>query len=105
MRKDIKSIVIEGKRWFDKINGNTYHSVSVYVNNTFVGKVPYEYGSRETYIQTAHAILQAAGLYPITNKYLKSGVKKDYVNFTMDMRKHRNKFLIIVADVGRKTDL
>lgn len=102
MKKGINSIVIEAKRWFDKINGNTYHSVAVYVNGKFLGKIPFAYGYDEQYLQTAHALLQEAGIYPITGKMLPSGADKDYYNFTQDMRNHRNKFVITVADVGRK---
>lgn len=108
MKKNINSIVIEGKRWFDKINGNTYHSVNVYVNGKFIGGVPYEYGYGDQYIQTAHTILQETGFYPISNKknrYLQSGAQRDYYNFTQDMRNHRNKFVVTIADVGRKKDL
>ena len=105
MKKNINNIVIEVKRWFDKINGNTYHSVNVYVNGEFIGRVPFAYGYDRQYLQTAHTMLQEVGIYPITGKILSSGANKDYYDFSNDMRKHKNKFVVTVADVGRKKDL
>lgn len=105
MKKNINNIVIEAKRWFDKINDNTYHSVRVYVNGEYVAEEPFTYGYDNQYLQTAHKLLQTIGVYPITNKRLSSGGDYDYYNFQNDMRKHRNKFIITVADVGRKKDL
>ena len=78
MKKNINNIVIEVKRWFDKINGNTYHSVNVYVNGEFIGRVPFAYGYDRQYLQTAHTMLQEVGIYPITGKMLSSGANKDY---------------------------
>ena len=105
MKKNINNIVIEVKRWFDKINGNTYHSVNVYVNGEFIGRVPFAYGYDRQYLQTAHTMLQEVGIYPITGKMLSSGANKDYYDFSNDMRKYKNKFVVTVADVGRKKDL
>jgi len=28
----VDNITISARRWFDKVNGNTYHSVDVYAN-------------------------------------------------------------------------
>lgn len=101
----VKNIVISGKRWFDSVNGNTYHSVDVYVNGVHVAREPYEYGYGEQYIQTAHRLLQEKGVYKKTGEHLKSGADKDYYDFMMDMRNNRNKFVVTVADVARKKDL
>jgi len=38
------TITIIGKRWFDKVNGNTYHSTRVHFNGKEIGYVPFEYG-------------------------------------------------------------
>lgn len=117
MNRNIKSIVIEAKRWFDKVNGNTYHSVNVYVNGEFIGRVPYTYGYEEQYLQTAFEILQDAKIYKkSTSKKVihKNGYdtlemyeknKQEYFKYMQDMRDHRGKFIITVADVGRKRDL
>ena len=49
--------VCNAVRWFDKVNGNTYHSVritKVSTGETIVGHhPPYQYGYEEAYRQTA----------------------------------------------------
>ena len=101
----VSNITISARRWFDKINGNTYHSVDVYANGKHVGQEPFEYGYGEGYLQTAHKLLQEAGIYKKTGERLKSGMGKDYYDFMMDKREHRDKFVVIVSDVARKKDL
>lgn len=39
-----RSIFIEGRLWFDKINGNTYFSNRVWVNGKIAFVMPFEYG-------------------------------------------------------------
>lgn len=99
-----KLYTINAKRWFDRINGNTYHSVRVYKNNKEIGFAPFEYGYDEGYLQTAFTLLQNAGEYKITGERC-NGSDIDYMNFTEDRRTNREKFLIIVNDVKRKKDL
>lgn len=41
---DTRSIFIEGRLWFDKINGNTYFSNRVWVNGKIAFTMPLEYG-------------------------------------------------------------
>lgn len=63
MRK-IKFICI-AKRWFDKVNGNTYHSVRITRlkdDKTIVGQFQYGYG--EHYRQTALEVMLKAGWLP-----------------------------------------
>lgn len=97
-------MVIIARRWFDKKNGNTYHSVEVYDgNNKFIGKNPFEYGYGDHYLQTAHEILQKKGHYPKTDERYESGISKDYIKFLDDVRD--SKFLVSCTDVGRRKDL
>jgi hypothetical protein len=51
------TVTIYGKRWFDRINGNTYHTAEVEVNGTTLGKSPMTYGYDEQYLQTGKEIL------------------------------------------------
>lgn len=60
----IKSILVIGKRWFDKINGNTYCSSRVYINGEFSFSVPYEYGYERFYEQRAQEIMKERGMLP-----------------------------------------
>ncbi len=64
-----------------------------------------EIGYGETYMQTAHKILQEKNIFPTTNKHLKSGMNEDYYNFMMYKRNNSGKFLVICNDVNRKKDL
>jgi antirestriction protein len=51
------NVFIIGRRWFDRANGNTYHTAEVKVNDKFVGKSRMTYGYEEQYVQTAKEIL------------------------------------------------
>lgn len=64
MNRVIKFTVI-AKKWFDKVNGNTYHSVRCIRhkdNATYVG--PFQYGYGEHYKQTALAMMAKANWLP-----------------------------------------
>jgi len=50
-------VLIIGRRWFDKANGNTYHTAEVVVNDKVIGKSRMSYGYEEQYIQTGKEIL------------------------------------------------
>jgi len=84
---------IIARRWFEKTNGNTYHSCEVYQDGKLIERVPFAYGYEEQYRQTAHEILVRAGLF--------SG---DYHDFLMVIRDYDN-WLFSVTDVTRKKDL
>jgi hypothetical protein len=54
-----------GQRWFDKINGNTYHSVSIVNNETGeVIRCPFQYGYEDAYRQTALQAMFRHGWIP-----------------------------------------
>lgn len=60
--------IAHGQRWFDRMNGNTYHSVRVTrVSDGKVIAAPYQYGYGDHYRQTALEIMLRAGWLP--NKY------------------------------------
>jgi hypothetical protein len=50
-------VLVVGRRWFDRANGNTYHTSEVFVNDKYLGKSRMTYGYDEQYIQTAKEIL------------------------------------------------
>ena len=91
-------ITIIGKRWFDKIYGNTYHSVKVLVNGDQVGYIPFTYGYGDMYEQNATEILWKA--YKLPEAFSKN-LALSY------LRHHKNgyKVNIFVSDVQRKKDL
>lgn len=53
----IKTLEIHGKEWFDKVNGNSYNAVQVFVNqgmkNAFSFSIPFQYGYGNYYEQSA----------------------------------------------------
>jgi hypothetical protein len=51
------TVTVYGKRWFDRVNGNTYHTAEVEVNGTTLGKSPMTYGYDDQYLETAQGIL------------------------------------------------
>lgn len=86
------NITVLGRRWFEKTNGNTYHSVSVYVDGQLIGRNPYEYGYGNQYEQSAQAILNNNGIgatYPLS----------------MWARNNGHTLVQDVTDVQRKKDL
>ena len=97
-------IEIHAKRWFNRSCGNTYHSVTVVVDDKIVDRCPYAYGYDNQYLQTAHKLLQKAGIYPTTGEY-RNGFPIDYHNFLQDMRNDTHKFITTCYDVKRKRDL
>jgi hypothetical protein len=50
-------VLIIGRRWFDRVNGNTYHTAEVQVNGEFIGKSKMTYGYDEQYLETGKEIL------------------------------------------------
>lgn len=101
----VQNITIIGRRWFQRTYGNTYHSVKVYVDSKLIGSKDFTYGYDSSFLQTAHELLQDAGIYERTNKRLSSGSMEDFYNFQQDMRNYRDRFVIDVCDVQRKKDL
>lgn len=65
MNNTPKTIDINAKEWFDKVNGNSYFSARMTLDlgtpdeKTFV--LPFQYGYGEHYIQQALALLEAEG--------------------------------------------
>lgn len=61
MKAKIKTIDVYGKEWFDKQNGNSYHSVRVVINhglkNQSVLVAPMQYGYGDSYMRTAGELL------------------------------------------------
>ena len=49
--KTITSLTVIAKEWFDKVNGNSYFSAQITVNNDHVIKIPFQYGYDRMYIQ------------------------------------------------------
>jgi hypothetical protein len=48
-----RSLFIEGREWFDKVNGNSYFTARIWVDGGQVAILPFQYGYGEQYIFTA----------------------------------------------------
>lgn len=88
-------IVINAKRWFDKLYGNTYHSVRVYHNGNELGFIPFEYGYGNHYLQTAKKIIERETMLNVSPKYLDIRTLEEMGVKVVDN----------VTDVTRKKDL
>ncbi len=85
-------------KWFDKVNGNTYHSVKV-VNN-LNGKVivaPFQYGYGEQYRHTALDVMLRAGWFNNIKRKTDSLPcgKVDYTRETVYLFERENKYPIL----------
>ena len=90
--KKIKSLHISARRWFQKTYGNTYHSVTVYINGERL-HAPFRYGYGEHFFQTAQELLGKAR-YDVKTARLESYHLREVLKGTYS-----------VADVQRKKDL
>ena len=94
---------IIGRRWFEKTNGNTYHSVEVYKDGELLGRIPFAYGYGDQYKQTALDLLVKLGHYP--NTEAKHGGYECYRQFTFSKQSGGDGNFFSVSDVARKKDL
>ena len=95
------SIHIEGRRWFQRSAGNTYHSVRVFIDGLLVVTIPESYGYGEQYLETAIAWLAEAGHIPQRTRYENGSYKEAgtlYLRETLGAS-------YSVIDVGRERDL
>jgi hypothetical protein len=72
------SLVIVGRRWFDRVNGNTYHSAEMVIDGECVGKVPMTYGYGDQYIDSAFDYLEKKNLIPLRERYITGSKEQPY---------------------------
>lgn len=95
------NITIIGKRWFDKLNGNTYFSAVGLINNIVVVEINYQYGYGDQYIYETYKELQSLGYIPDAEQYKGGGCEAFW---SYCERKGISKYNS-VSDVKRKKDL
>lgn len=100
MLRSFTNVTVIGKRWFDKINGNTYHSVVVLLDSVEEVRVPFAYGYDDSYLQTAMSELVKKDL-PNVVHYKQGGTE----SLRSWCGKHGIPFYASVSDVARKKDL
>jgi hypothetical protein len=84
---------IEGRRWFQKTYGNTYHSVRIYKDGECIYYSGKHYGYGDQYLQTALDWLKAQTLVPADAAY-----------GTLYLRETLGASYSVI-DVGREADL
>lgn len=84
-------ISVEGRRWFQKTYGNTYHSVRIYVDGKEVAYLPFQYGYGDQFLQTALDWLKANGYAPADaeygTRYLREVLNGSYTVIDVDRRR------------------
>ena len=50
---NLRSLNIQGRLWFDKTNGNSYHAVRIWANGRHLVDIGITYGYEDMYLQTA----------------------------------------------------
>lgn len=95
------NITIIGRRWFDRVNGNTYFSAVGIVNGLQVVNIDFEYGYGNHYEDRIFSKLIGAGYCPDVEKYSNGG-KEAFWNYCD--RKGIIKY-VTHSDVNRKKDL
>jgi len=95
------NITIIGRRWFDRINGNTYFSAVGFVNGVQVVEIPFEYGYGNMYEQRIFEQLVKTGYCPNIERY-ENGSHESFWQYCnrMGITKY-----VTHSDVNRKKDL
>jgi hypothetical protein len=65
-----KSLFIEGREWFDKVNGNSYFSARIWVDGGQVAILTFQYGYGDQYLYEAQRKLVELGYLPESNRGL-----------------------------------
>ena len=92
---------IEGRRWFTRTYGNTYHSVRIYADGKEIAFLPYQYGYGDQWLQTALDYLREQNLIE-PQEYYSNGCGK--FGGTQYLRESLNGTYSVI-DVERKRDL
>ncbi len=95
------NITIIGRRWFDRINGNTYFSAVGLVNGGQVVNIDYEYGYGNHYEDRIFQELIKAGYCKDAKKYEMGG----YESFWRYCEERGITKYVTHSDVNRKKDL
>ena len=100
MKKIKTMLIINARRWFDRVNGNTYHAVQVFDGKELIAKKGgLNYGYGEQYRQTAFKLLIDLGYY--SDERRENGTYLDFSKFQDDLRKGH----VFVNDMSRQKDL
>jgi hypothetical protein len=97
-------LVIFARRWFHNRNGNTYHSVDLYVDGQFLAYSPYTYGYDNQYMHTAFLLLKQYGYFD-SSLERPNGSPIAFDAFVRWCGEPESKAVIIEVNVQRRKDL
>jgi len=66
--KILRSLFIEGREWFDKVNGNSYFSARIWVDGGQIAILPFQYGYGSQFEYEAQKKLLELGYIPQEEK-------------------------------------
>ena len=67
-KKIERSLFVEGREWFDKVNGNSYFSARLWVDGGQVAILTFQYGYGDQYLYEAQKKLLELGWLPQEGK-------------------------------------
>lgn len=88
--RQIENAVIIAHKWFDRVNGNTYHSARIIINGGEADfKKPIEYGYGDSYMTTAADIALENGYTRdnMTRDALRSWLKSNAIVDVVSVKK------------------
>ncbi len=80
-KKVNRSLFIEGREWFDKVNGNSYFSARLWVDGGQVAILTFQYGYGDQYLYEAQRKLEELGYLPYNNRGLWSIAQELGIDF------------------------
>lgn len=63
-----RSLFVEGREWFDKVNGNSYFSARIWVDGGQVAILTFQYGYGDQFLYEAQKKLLELGYLPQSGK-------------------------------------
>jgi hypothetical protein len=76
------NITVYANEWFDKVNGNSYFSARIILNEGSKEEttllLPFQYGYENYYLQAASEKLEKEGFTPDVEKYGSGGIESLY---------------------------
>jgi hypothetical protein len=97
----MNNLLIIGRRWFEKTNGNTYHSATIYVDGKCVHKIDFAYGYGNQFEWNAAIWLEKNGYLEKLEHYQNGG----HESLWRYCEKRGISYATEVIDVNRKKDL
>lgn len=97
----MKNIHIEGRRWFQKTYGNTYHSVRIFKEGQQIAYIPFEYGYGDQFLQTAFDWLAHNGMPELLETHANGIPKHSGTRYLREVMESTYS----VIDVQRKKEL